>query len=502
MKKTIIRNFILAVALLVGGISAQAQEYYKVPALSSKNAALAKVVVEEQFNDPDKANEAFMKLLKQIKKNKEQALSVGDYFLNNENYAAASQCAKLLETIDPTGIDALMFRGQVYMASKSYGQAGQCFDQVLAIDPNYIPALKRNAHVYKNVNPYVAIEALNKIKEMEPDYYKASQDLGDIYYKMNKNKEAVEYYSAYYNAVPKDLQNLNIASCENYMMALFSQLDFAKVKEVSFAIDELVLREGGKSGRMVQRMKFISSYETARNSINFTEELPKVEPYLAYITNEEYHDSVYLYVDYAYAAAYMKDVNNLEGAIKYNELAYKKDPTKVTLLDDIARLYRQTKQYDQAIEAAKKYLELGGDKIKLADHLRLGQTYVFAAQQDSLTAEKRAEYVTAGEAVLVDVLAKDPTAYQAALYRARINITDPNAAEEKPRMYYEESLSLMEGREGIETAQVEAYRYLAFYWLKKEDYKKCRSYVNKLLGVDANNSFGKKLDAALKKNGL
>ncbi|MBQ5826919.1 MAG: hypothetical protein IIW46_05560, partial [Bacteroidaceae bacterium] len=179
-----------------------------------------------------------------------------------------------------------------------------------------------------------------------------------------------------------------------------------------------------------------------------------------------------------------------------------KDPKKISVLNDVSRLYRQTKQYDQAIEATKKYLELSGENAKLSDLLRLGQTYVFAAQQDSLTAEKRAEYVKEGEAVLADVLAKDSTAYQALLYRARINITDPNSAEEKPREYYEESLAMMEGREGISAAQVEAYRYLAFYWLKKEDYKKTRSFVNKLLEIDPENAFGKNLDSALKSNGL
>lgn len=497
MKKTIIRNLVLVTALFVGGLSTQAQNYYNAPVMSSANEAMAKVVVEEQLTDPDKANEAFVKLLKKIKKDKSQALSVGDYFLNNDNYPAASQCAKLLETLDPTGIDALMFRGQVHMYAKQYGQAGQCFDQVLAIDPNYVPALRRNAHVYKNVNPYVAIEALNKIKQIEPENYDAEKELGDIYFKLNNNKEAAAHYGEYYSRVPKDVDNLSIVACENYMMALFSQADFAKIKEVADVVESLA-----PGGRMLKRMKFIANYEYARNSINYAEEMPKVEEMLGYITNQEYHDSVYLYMDYAYAAEYMKEVKKVDEAIKYYNLAYAKDPKKISVLNDVSRLYRQTKQYDQAIEATKKYLELSGENAKLSDLLRLGQTYVFAAQQDGLTAEKRAEYVKEGEAVLADVLAKDSTAYQALLYRARINITDPNSAEEKPREYYEESLAMMEGREGISTAQVEAYRYLAFYWLKKEDYKKTRSFVNKLLEIDPQNAFALQLDSALKSNGL
>ena len=96
-------------------------------------------------------------------------------------------------------------------------------------------------------------------------------------------------------------------------------------------------------------------------------------------------------MDYAYAAEYMKEVKKVDEAIKYYNLAYAKDPKKISVLNDVSRLYRQTKQYDQAIEATKKYLELSGENAKLSDLLRLGQTYVFAAQQDSLTAEKRAD---------------------------------------------------------------------------------------------------------------
>ncbi|MDQ9809026.1 hypothetical protein RFX75_19850, partial [Acinetobacter baumannii] len=68
------------------------------------------------------------------------------------------------------------------------------FDEVLTIDPNNVAALKRNAFVYKNVNPHVAIDALNKIKEIDPSYKEADKELGDIYYKLDKYKDAVLNY--------------------------------------------------------------------------------------------------------------------------------------------------------------------------------------------------------------------------------------------------------------------------------------------------------------------
>jgi len=495
MKKTIFRNLLLAAALLVGGLSAQAQKNYQVVAMDAENAALAQSVVEKQLTDPEDANKAFSKLVKKVRKDKDQLLSVGDFFLTNNNYPAAVQCANQLYTLDPQDVNILMFRGEVFMFAKKYGEAGQCFDQALAVNPNFVPALKRNAFVYKNVNPYVAVETLNKIKEIEPENYDAEKELGDIYFKLNQNKEAVAHYSEYFKRAPKD-DKLSIAACENYMMALFSQGDFEKVKEIVAVVEPLA-----PNGRMVKRMKFISNFESARNSINYVEDMQNVEKDMAYIANKEYHDSLYLYFDYVYAAEYMKEMKRIPEAINYYNLAYAKDEKKVAALNELAKLYRQNKQYDEAIGATKTYLEKVGENAKVADYLRLGQTYVFAAQQEGLDAAKKAEYVKEGDAVLAGVLEKDSTAYQAVLYRARINITDGSKPEELPKSYYEEALKLMEGRDNIASAQIEAYRYLAFYALQKDDHVGTRAYVNKILEIQPENAFAIQVDKALKSLG-
>ena len=495
MNKTIFRNLALAAALFVGGLSAQAQKSYQVADLNAENAALAQTVVDQQLADPDAANKAFTKLIKGVRKDKEQLLSVGDFFLTNKNYPAAVQCSNQLYTLDPQDVNVLMFRGEVFMFAKKYGEAGQCFDQALAVNPDYVPALKRNAFVYKNVNPYVAIETLNKIKGIEPDNYDAEKELGDIYFKLNDNKQAIVHYGEYYKRAPKD-DNFSILSCENYMMALFSQAEFSQIKNIVAEIEPIA-----PGGRMLKRMKFISNFEAARNSINYVEEMAKVEELMGYITNKEFDDTLYLYIDYAYAAEYMKELKNNEKAIEYYTMAFDRDNKKIGALTELAKLYRQNKQYDEAIAATQKYVDLCGEKAKVADYLRLGQTYVFAAQQDGLTPEKKDEYVKNGDAVLVKVLEMDSTAYQAMLYRARINIKNGNAPEELPKQYYEEAIKMMEGRDNITSAQIEAYRYLAFYSLQTDDFANTRLYVDKILAIQPENAFALQLDGALKSIG-
>ena len=222
MKKTFFRTIALSAALLVGAGNVSAQKGYEVPPLDEKLAELANEVVELQISDPDKANKSFVKLLRKIRNDKEELLSVGQFFLDKNNYAGANQCAKRVYELAPDYIPGLMFSGEVCMLRKDYGGAGQRFDEVLLQDSTNIPALKRNAFVYKNVNPHVAVEMLQRIKRLEPDNFEADKELGDIAYNMSEYKNAVQAYSSYYEK--EDKNKLDIRSCENYLMSLYSCL--------------------------------------------------------------------------------------------------------------------------------------------------------------------------------------------------------------------------------------------------------------------------------------
>ena len=496
MKKNIIRTAALSALLFVSGLSASAQQKsYNVPELNPEYQAMAQLVVDNQLSDPDAANKNFTKLLKKIRDNKEALLAVGHFFLENNNYPAAKQCANYIEKADPVYIDGLMFRGEVFMYAKQYGQAGQCFDQVLALDENNVIAMKRNAFVYKNVNPYVAIEQLTKIKEIQPDYYAADKELGDINYNMNKYPEAVKYYDVYYANTPKTAEALDIRSCENYLMSLFSVQKMEQISQVVSEIEPLAPKD-----LMIRRMKFFASFESARNSINYEADMAKVAENMAYLTNNEYADSVFIFLDYQYAAEYKKEMNDIPAAIEFYKKAISSDEKKVAAIAELAKLYRRNKQYDEAIATYTEYMtKLGDDKVKVADYLQLAQMYLPILRQTTLTPEQKQEYLNKGDEALVKALEKDPTAYQAWLLRAQMNITNPSTPEEKPREYYEKALEVMTANQkGSESNYATAYAYLAFYNVQKDNYAEARKYTDLLLQVDPEHATGLQIDKYLK----
>lgn len=490
------KNWILKIALsalvaLGATDSATAQKSYEVPALDPEYQAIADQVIDLQLSDPDKANSTFMKLMRKVKTKKEDLLSLGDYFLEKNVYPCAVQCAKQLYTTDPTYIPGLMFNGEVCMMRKAYGEAGQKFDEVLSIDSTYVPALKRNAFVYKNVNPHVAIEMLQRIQQVEPDNQTPNRDLGDIYYNLEEYKEAVAHYDAYFNAVTQN-DSSDIRSAENYMMSLYSTTQF---DVISSKVDHFAALD--PNDMIFKRMKFFSAVENANTA--------QAKEAMAYITEKQYADSLYLYLDYFYAANYMADQSEDEDAtvkaIEYMKLALEKDPSKVPGYKTLATYYRRNKQYEEGIETYKTYMEKLGDKQQLTDLFGLGQQYFAASRQKTVSPEKKAEYTQAGIETFQKVLAEKPGYYQAQMMIARLSITDGTKPEENVKNLYEQALTMMEGKDNTDSGKLEAYSYLAFYYVQTDNNDEARKYCNEILKLDPEHATGLQIDKYLKSVG-
>lgn len=483
MKKNLFRTMFLAACMLIGAGNLNAQNGYDVPPIGEEYSALAQQVIDLQFSDPDEANKVFTKLVRKIKNKKEELLGVGQLFLDNNNPGGAKLCAKQLYEIAPDYIPGLMFNGAVCMFFKDYGAAGQKFDEVLALDSMNVPALKRNAFVYKNINPHVAIEMLEKIKRIDPNDYASSKDLGDIYYNMNEFKDAVNHYKGYFTNVPKEERD--IRSAENYLQSLYATQKFMEAGQLVNDFEQL-----DPNDMVFKRMKLFCAVE------NY--ELDVAKQAVTYISEKQYADSLYLYLDYAYAGNLMKELGDLPAAIGYFEQALKTDSTKLSGYKELATLYRQNKETDKGLSTYKLYLEKLGDKVELTDIFGLGQQYLSASQQAGISAEEKAKYVSEGDALFAQILERKPDAYQALLMRAAINITDGTKPEDKVKAYYDEAYKIMKDKEGIDSAKLQALRYLAFYAVQKDLLDEARVYCDGILAIDAENAFAKQIDSYLK----
>ena len=484
MKANWIKSLFFAALVAFSANQAVAQRAYEVPETNPEMKAMAEQVIEMQITDPDGANKVYKKLMGKIKTKKEDLLSIGQFFLDKNVYPCANECAKQLYTVAPEYKEGLMFYGEVCMFRKDYGSAGQKFDEALNVDPNYVPALKRNAFVYKNINPHVAIEMLDRIKAVEPDNHSTDREKGDIYYKLDEYKDAVSCYTTYFKAKTEN-DSTDIAAAENFLLSLFATQKYMEIGDYSERFLALAPND-----LVIKRMKFFADVE------NY--EITKAQESIKYITENQFADSLYVYLDYAYAGNFMSDQDDLASAIKYYELAVKCDSTKLSGLKLVATFYRRNKQYDEGIEMYSKYLKALGDKADLTDQFGLGQQYLAASQQAGITPEKKAEYVAKGDAIFAAIQAEKPDSYQAPMMRAAINITNRNEPEEKVFNFYKEAYKLMEGKENIDSSKLQALGYMAFYCVQKDLEDEARQYTNAILSIDSENGLGKQIDAYLK----
>lgn len=503
MKRHIFHTVALSALLVMGATGVQAQRSYDCPPLNPELQALAEQVNTLNMEDPDKANKTFLSLSKKIKKNKEDLVAVGTYFLDNNNYPAASQCAKAVYDLDPSYIPGLMFAGEVNMKAQKWGDAGQKFDEVLSIDPNNVPALKRNAFVYKNVNPHVAIDALNQIKTLDPSYIEADKDLGDIYYKLDQYKDAIEHYEAYYKIAPKD-ENLDIRSCENFLQSLYSQANFSRITEITAELLPLQPKD-----LVIRRMDFFAKVNKIGEAMDYDGAVSAAEAAGKYFEDPEYVDSMFISLDYEYVAALAKEKNDVPAAIAAYEKALAKDASKLNNYKELAKLYSRNKEAEKAIATYKTYLDKKGDKVDITDYFGLGQEYMKAVRITEDPAKKD-EYIAAGDEAFNKVLEKEPDYYKAVMQQAALHIKDATKAEEEPKALYEKALNMMpsaeKGSPEEDIVMANSFRhlaaqYLAFYYSQKEDFDTCRKYVNIMLQADPESTQAKNFDEALKSMG-
>lgn len=496
MKKNFFRIITMSALLTLSVNGAFAQRSYECPPLNPEWQTMADEVIKYNLDDPDKANKTFLALSKKIKKNKEDLVAVGTYFLEHDNYPAASQCAKAVYDVAPDYIPGLMFAGEVYMKAQNWGAAGQKFDEVLTIEPNNVAALKRNAFVYKNVNPHVAIDALNKIKEIEPNNSaSADKDLGDIYYKLSDYAKAVDSYEAFYKGTAKDA-NLDLHSCENFLMSLYSLAKFDRITQLTTELIPLMPKN-----LVFRRMDFFAKVNLMGESMDPDAAIKTAEDASAYLNDPEYGDSLFLPLDYEYLAALDKEKNDVAGAITAYEKAIKLDASRIDNYREVAKLYSKNKEFDKAIEAYNTYIAKKGEKVEPTDYFGLGMEYLKAtrAEQD---ATKKAALITAGDAAFDKVLEKLPDYYKAVMQKAALHITDTSKPEEAPKALYEQALGMMpstgDEAEAANPYRVIAAQYLAFYYAQKEQFDETRKYVNIMLKADPENATAKNFDASLK----
>lgn len=464
--------FLVGAFIAAGPLCAQSADDWQ--------TGVAKVKELIQSN-PAQASEEAMQVLKgKNKKNVEAIVAIGKAYLNAGKVSEAETYVGLAKKVDSKSAAASVLEGDIAIAQKDAGKASQLYEQAIYFDPNYKEAYLRYANVYKGASPQIAIEKLEQLKTIDPGNVEADKALAEVYYLNNKFGKAAEAYARFVNtsaATEDDLMK--------YSFALFLNHDFEKSLQVAnmglqknsrhAAFNRLAMYNYTDLKRYDEAMKAADAFFKASDKADFS------------------------YLDYMYFGHLLDALKRYDEAVAQYEKAMTLDPAKTELWNNISSSYESGGDYSKAIDAYKKYYQsMSADKQTPDLQFQLGKLYYEkGAQSDTLKVARvdRRAALASADSVFAVIAQAAPDSYLGNFWRARTNSAlDPETTQGLAKPYYEQVVTFLTSKNDprYNSALVECYSYLGYYYLVANKLPESKEYWNKILAIDPTNATAKR----------
>ena len=390
----------------------------------AKSAAVlieaAEALIHYTNKDLDKAKTLLDRALTIEPKNPEIHLLLGDIYTELNNGTLAADYYNKALDYNKTSARGIVSKGRLYKRSTNYEGAAAEFEQAIQLDPNYAPAYR---------------------------------ELGETYFRLGRLEKAKEQYRKYL-----ELSRNNCNARIRYASFLYLS------KEYTNALNE------------------INQVKQKCDSGNVT--LLRVESY-CYFEIKDYQRGLFVcnrlfdklledkrtVTDYEYYGKILIGSGRDSLGVENLRRAYGMDPSRVDLLSELANAYMKMKRYPDAIQVLNEKITLGKD-VKVADYFNLGRSYYFNHQ------------FAPADSAMMKVNELSPKFASGYLWRAKANTQIDSTSElglAKP--HYEKYIELAEADSAnaakYNSGLIEAYGYLAYYYILKKDNANALLYLRK-----------------------
>ena len=377
----------------------------------------------------------------------------------NKNTDKAKAILVKAAAIDPKNIEALLLYGDIYTELNNGTLAADYYNRALEFDKSSARAIVSKGRLYKRSTNYegAAREFENAIS-IEPSYAPAHRELGEIYIKLGKLNQAKEEYKKYL-----DLSKNNCGARIRYATFLYISKNFTD------ALTELnqVQQRCDSNNLTMLRIQSYCYYETrdtakGLNTINHLFRLLTPEKRTA--KDLEYYGK--------FLIATNRD-SSIQMGIEQLQKAVALDPFRTDLMTEMANAWSKLKQYSNAIQMLNQKLATGKD-IKVLDYFTLARAYYF--NRLFVEADSAARKVNE----------LSPNYASGWILRAQTNAhIDSTSEEGLAKPFYEkyieialaDSLIMAKYQNGL----IEAYGYLAYYYILKRENSNGLIYLKKKL---------------------
>ena len=418
-------------------------------------------------------------LFKANKKNPDVLVAMGRAYLDIKDTLNATKYAQMAIDKNKAYGASYVLMGDIEIAKDNGGAASSWFEQACYFDSKNPEGYRRYAQINSKTSPAAAVAKLEELRMQRPDY-PVDVISAEIYDKAGNIAKALEYY----NKVDKNkLEDYQLAT---FALNYFLQGEFEKSLEVATFGTQKFPRNPA-----LNRIAFFNLTNLKR----YDEALVYADALFNKSEKTKITSSDYLYYGHAYLGK--KDYDK---AIDMFKKSYEENPENVNdradALNNIATAYEEKGDFDNAASTYVEYLKLVKQPTA-TNYAGLANIYVSKAQNSKGEEQKNA-YKKAAE-VYQQLADKFPTAKDfATLWQARINsYLDPDMKTFQAKPFYEALANALKDKENRDETDnsrlLEAYRYLAFYFTKKNDKANYQAYWKKVYEMDPTDANAKLL---------
>lgn len=382
----------------------------------------------------------------------------------NVRFKKAINYLERAKEIDPNNPLIYTTLGNVYMHKNDGKNALSNYNRALSLDPKSpLPKISIGSIYVRATNLNAARPYFDEARDIDSTYAPVYRELGELYTMAGQFQLAKNNFRKYL-----DLSGDNVPAKIQYAKALFRAKDYA----TALATIEEVLSVD-QSRNYLYRLAGYCCYDKR------PPELEKGKAYMEKFFENAKPGSIiprdYLYFSRILFKVAKNDSVTLAKAFDAFEKAYARDTNNVGLVSEIALNYYYSRMYKKAIT----WLNLKNRKGKSDkdDMMLIGKAYY-----------QLAEYPKA-DSIFNKVIIAQPDNMQAYVFLARTaSSMDPTNELGLAQPKFEALVN----KAGTETTKYakelqEAYTYLGYYFLQKNDFPTSKSWYTKLFQLDPAN---------------
>lgn len=463
-------KYVLAAALLIGG-TAQMSAQDKNP----QYEAISKVIIDNKSN-PKAAESQVKDFFKENKKNPEAVAAIGRAYLDIKDFENAKKYADLAIKANKKAGAGYILLGDIEANKENAGEAANWYQTAMTLDPQNPMGYVKYARIYQKVDPAGAVEALEKLRTIRPDY-PVDAEAAHFYYRAGKLGKALEYYDKC------DKSKLDRSQLAEYATIAYANQENKKSLDIALYGKK---REPGHAA--FNRLAFYNNLVLK----NYDEALKYAD---LLFNHSDSLKAIYSdYENYGHAYVGKKDYKN---AIKQFEKAYQMDNNKRDVLKLLSDAHMNDKNHAKAIDYYNQYMAKG-DKKTVSDYETLANIYIDLSEIETDPAAKKRDLLNADEQY-VELAKVFPKNKDYATYkRAGIHHTiNPDVKQGEAKPFYEEYANSVGAKAEKSKGEIAtlgvAYNYLAVYYIQNDNVATAKEYAQKLLEIQPENETAKQI---------